>query len=82
MRRESIYRKLDWQLILIYLVLVLIGWINVFSSVYDPELSRGILSFSERSGMQFVWILTSFGLAALIIYVINPKFYSVTAWFI
>ncbi|MDD3033582.1 MAG: rod shape-determining protein RodA [Bacteroidales bacterium] len=82
MRRESIYRKLDWQLILIYLVLVLIGWINVFSSVYDPELSKGILSFSERSGMQFVWILTSFGLAALIIYVINPKFYSVTAWFI
>jgi rod shape determining protein RodA len=82
MRRESIYRKLDWQLILIYLVLVLIGWINVFSSVYDPELSRGILSFSERSGMQFVWILTSFGLAAIIIYVINPKFYSVTAWFI
>ncbi len=82
MRRESIYRKLDWQLILIYLFLVLIGWINVFSSVYDPELSKGILSFSERSGMQFVWILTSFGLAALIIYIINPKFYSVTAWFI
>jgi len=82
MRRESIYRKLDWQLILIYLFLVLIGWVNVFSSVYDPELSKGILSFSERSGMQFVWILTSFGLASLIIYVINPKFYSVTAWFI
>ncbi|MEA5005433.1 MAG: rod shape-determining protein RodA [Rikenellaceae bacterium] len=82
MRRESIYRKLDWQLILIYLILVLIGWINVFSSVYDPELSNSILSFSERSGMQFLWILTSFGLAALIIYVINPKFYSVTAWLI
>lgn len=82
MRRESIYRKLDWQLILIYLILVLIGWVNIFSSVYDPELSKGILSFSERSGMQFAWILTSFGLAALIIYVINPKFYSVTAWFI
>jgi len=82
MRRDSIYRKLDWQLIAIYIILVLIGWMNVFSSVYDPELSKGILSFSERSGMQFIWILTSFGLAALIIYVINPKFYSVTAWFI
>lgn len=80
MIRESIYRKLDWQLIVIYLLLVLTGWLNIFSSVYDPELSQGIFNWNERSGMQFIWIIISIGVAALILFVISPKLYSVAAW--
>ncbi len=80
MTGASIYRKLDWPLIVCYLLLVLTGWLSVFSSVYDPEFSTGIMDFSQRSGMQFIWIVTSFVIASLIIFAINPKFYNVTAW--
>ncbi|MFA6334168.1 MAG: rod shape-determining protein RodA [Bacteroidales bacterium] len=73
------YKKLDWPLIVSYLILIMIGWINVFSSVYDPDHEQ-IFDLSQRYGMQFIWILTSFGIAALILFVINPKVYNVTAW--
>ncbi len=82
MTSASLYRKLDWPLIICYLLLVLTGWLSVFSSVYDPEFSTGIMDFSQRSGMQFIWIVTSFVIASLIIFAINPKFYNVTAWFL
>ncbi len=80
MTSASIYRKLDWPLIVCYLLLVLTGWLSVFSSVYDPEYSTGIMDFSQRSGMQFIWIVSSLVIASLIIFAINPKFYNVTAW--
>jgi rod shape determining protein RodA len=80
MTYASLYKKLDWPLIVCYLVLVLTGWLSIFSSVYDPELSTSIMDFSQRSGMQFVWIISSFGLASLILFAINPKFYNVAAW--
>lgn len=75
------YKKLDWPLIASYLMLVIIGWISVFSSVYDPD-HAGIFDLSQRYGMQFLWIISSIGIAVLILFVINPKLYNVTAWFI
>ncbi|MCK9303810.1 MAG: rod shape-determining protein RodA [Bacteroidales bacterium] len=80
MNTLQLYRKLDWPLITCYLILVISGWLSVFSSVYDPELSTGIMDFSQRSGMQFIWIVSSLIIAALIIFVINPKVYNVAAW--
>ena len=73
---KSIYRKLDWPLIICYLLLVAIGWLNIYSSIYSEE-HNSILDFSQRYGMQFIWILTSFAIAAAILFAISPKVYSV-----
>ncbi len=78
---NRIYQKLDWPLIITYLALVMIGWISVFSSVYDEDHAQ-IFDISQRYGMQFIWILSSFALASLILFVINPKLYDVLAWVI
>ena len=78
-RAFNLYKKLDWPLIITYLVLVLIGWISVFASVYDEEHAH-ILDMSQRYGMQFIWIVTSMVIAILILFVVNPKLYNVTAW--
>lgn len=75
----NLYRKLDWPLIITYLILVFIGWISVFASVYDEEHGH-ILDMSQRYGMQFIWIVTSLVIAALILFAVNPKLYNVTAW--
>lgn len=74
-----LYKKLDWPLIIMYLALVLIGWVSVFASVFDEEHAH-ILDMSQRYGMQFIWIVSSMVIATLILFVINPKLYSVLAW--
>ena len=71
-----IYRKLDWWLIITYLLLVFIGWMNIYAAVYTEEHSS-IFDFSQRYGMQFIWIVTSFLIAAAILFILNPKIYSV-----
>ena len=68
--------KIDIPLVVCYLFLVFVGWINIFASVYSGEHSA-ILDMSQRYGMQFIWIITAFILAASVIFVINPKVYSV-----
>lgn len=65
---------IDWKLILIYLLLVLIGWANIYSSVQSTE-STALLDFENRSGKQFIWILASIGLAIIILFVISPRAY-------
>ncbi len=68
--------KIDLPLVLCYLFLVFVGWINIFASVYSEEHSS-IFDLSQRYGMQFIWIITAFILAASIIFIINPRVYSV-----
>ena len=69
---------MDWTLVAIYLVLVLIGWLNVYASIHTPDMSSP-LAFSLRSGKQFVWILTAFALAIVILFVVNPRLWEVLA---
>jgi len=73
------YRKLDWWLVLAYIVLTLIGWINIFSSVYDPDHTQ-IFDVSQKYGQQFIWIITAYIIAFLILFILNPKIYRALAW--
>ncbi|MDO5442141.1 MAG: rod shape-determining protein RodA [Bacteroidia bacterium] len=57
-----------------YLLLVFIGWMNIYASIHSANPSS-IFDWSVRSGKQFIWMLTSFGLAALILFVFNPRFW-------
>lgn len=66
-------KTVDWSLIITYLILVFIGWLNVYSSSYDPDVS--ILSWASRSGKQLIWILTGLGIGSLILFVIPPRIY-------
>ena len=62
----------DWKLVILYLLLVFIGWINIYASIHGNDVS-GIFDFSANSGKQFIWMLTSFGLGGLIMFVISPN---------
>ncbi|MBO7511150.1 MAG: FtsW/RodA/SpoVE family cell cycle protein, partial [Bacteroidales bacterium] len=71
--QRSLLKTLDWYLVGVYLLLVLIGWLNIYASEYDPENVRSILSWEMRSGKQLVWIGTSLGLGVLILFFISPR---------
>lgn len=68
--------KIDIPLVVCYLLLIFIGWINIYAAVYSQEHSS-IFDLSQRYGMQFIWIITALVLAVAILYVLNPKIYSV-----
>ena len=70
------FGKIDIPLVVCYLMLVFIGWINIYAAVYSQEHSS-IFDMSQRYGMQFIWIITAIILAIAILFVINPKVYSV-----
>ena len=74
--QRTLKQSVDWKLVVCYLLLVLIGWINIYAASHAAE-GASMLDFSVRSGKQFVWILTSLGLAALILFVFNPRLWEV-----
>jgi len=75
---RGVKQSIDWKLVISYLLLILIGWVNIYASIHSSEPSS-IFDFSVRSGKQFVWILTALALALLILFVVNPRFWESSA---
>ena len=73
MRRGNILANLDWLTILLWLLMIIMGWLNIYSAVYSVD-SPGIFDFNQRYGKQFFWILAAL-ILAIVILVIDHKFY-------
>lgn len=76
LRTRTLKDAIDWRLIACYLLLVLIGWINIYAAVHSSEPSS-IFDWSCRSGKQAVWIGTAIVLDILILFVISPRLWEV-----
>jgi rod shape determining protein RodA len=72
MNKKILYR-LDWWLILMYLLLVSFGLVNVYSATFNETLD-GIFDISQPVGKQFFFLIFSL-FAGLIILFINSKFF-------
>ena len=73
-RGRGLAKTIDWSLVICWLVLILIGWANIYASVHSSEPSS-IFDWTSRSGKQFVWMATSLGIAVLILFIIPPRAY-------
>lgn len=71
-RGRSLTQTVDWALVITYLLLILIGWANIYASVHSSEPAT-IFDFGYRSGKQFVWILSAIVIATTILFAINPR---------
>ena len=71
---RGLAQSIDWKLVICYLLLVLIGWANIYASVHSSE-PASILDFGSRSGKQFIWIVTALCIAAIILFVLSPRIY-------
>ena len=78
-RRTNIWINTDWITIAIFVLLVFLGWINIYSAEYN-EHEPGIVNLSERYGKQMIWILAAFTLA-IIIFIIDARFYMYFSYF-
>ena len=55
---KGIFHNIDWITVLIYLALILVGWLSIYSTNYDAESGRTIFDLSINSGKQFLRIIS------------------------
>ncbi len=79
-RRNSLWANIDWITVILYLLLVLIGWINIYASVFNQE-HQSILDTTQRYGKQLIWIGAAL-LIAFVILIIDSNFYVFFSYFI
>ena len=69
---RGLRQSVDWKLVISYIALVIIGWVNIYASIHSAE-SASIFDISYRSGKQFLWIISGAVIAGLILFVLNPN---------
>lgn len=72
------FTRLDKTTIFIYLLLILIGWVNIYAAEYSENYTS-ILNFNQSYGKQFIWILTAIVLAVVVL-TIDAKFFFAFAY--
>jgi rod shape determining protein RodA len=83
-RQEKISKNLDWISVLLFIVCVMVGWLNIYAAIYNPENPLWIGDagfFDTNAGKQLIWIGTTV-LLIIAILVIDYRFYETTAFFI
>ncbi len=77
---KGIFYRIDLVLVILYLVLVFMGWLNIYAAVYNDS-HQHITDLHQKYGKQMVFILASLVLAISIL-IIDPKFFSQFSYFI
>ena len=72
-RDRGFFKSIDWRLVICYLLLVFIGWVNIYASVHSSD-PASIFDWACRSGKQAVWMGTAF-IIAIVILLMNPRIY-------
>lgn len=78
--RNNILSTIDWPLVYLYIILVLMGWFNIYAAVYNEDFNS-IFDISQSYGKQLVWIITSLFIALLIL-LTDARFFSTFAYLI
>ncbi len=77
-KNESIVGSFDWITVVIYIVLVVIGWLTIYSAVYSEE-SSDIFNTNYNSGKQFTWMIAC-SVVAILLLIIDGKFFTTFAY--
>ena len=71
---KNILSKVDWPIIGLYLVLIFVGWINIYAAVYNEE-HHSIFDITQRYGKQLMWIAFAL-IIAYIILLVDSQFFT------
>tara|TARA_B110000971_G_scaffold208616_1_gene233896 strand:+ start:802 stop:2064 length:1263 start_codon:yes stop_codon:yes gene_type:complete len=77
---KNFFANIDWTLVIIYLLMLLFGWLNIYAANYD-EGNFKLLTMSAEPGKQLFWMATS-GIWISIILIIDGKFYTTFSYLI
>lgn len=77
---RSVFRQVDYLVIILYAILVIAGAISIYAASYDFD-NASMLDFSEFSGKQFLWIGLSFVIGTAIL-LVDDWFFETYAYLI
>ena len=80
-RRDSITNNIDWLTVLLFFIIAVMGWMNIFAAVYDESANQNIFDMSLNSGRQLIFLASSVVLI-IVIMVVDFKFYDTFAYII
>ncbi len=67
-KRENIVANIDRPLLVIYLLLLLMGWANIYSAAYSPD-HPNLFDTAKEYGSQSIWILVCLVMGSAILMV-------------
>lgn len=76
--RHSVLKNLDWFSVILYLLLVIMGWIAIFSTTYNDTNFTSVFDLNQFYGKQLMFIGLSFVLITFIL-AIDSRFFPNTA---
>ena len=79
-KNKSVFANIDWSLVFIYLLMLLFGWLNIYSANYD-EGTFDLFTMQAEPGKQLFWIGTSC-IWLFFILLLDGKFYTTFSYFI
>lgn len=79
-KRNSIWTSIDWVTVILYLILIVLGWISICGASYEIG-NPDLLDFSTRSGKQFIWMICALGVAFVIL-MLDESIYDIFAYLI
>src|SRR3954465_12577440 len=77
---RSILQNTDWVLVAMFIIMVIMGWLNIYAAVYDDE-HKSIFDLTQNYGKQTIWIAGAFFIAFMLM-VIDGKFYAAFSYVI
>jgi rod shape determining protein RodA len=80
MQKNSYLKNVDWITVVIYIILVVFGWFNIYAANYNPE-DPVFFDIGKEYAKQLIWV----GLSMIIIWVIfmiDSKFYVAFSYFL
>jgi len=72
---------LDWVSLMLFLLLVALGELNIFASVYDDTVKQHLWNLSLNSGRQLLFIIAS-GVIIIAINILDMRFYETFGYLI
>ena len=78
-RSGTILNNLDWMVVIVYGILVVFGWLNIYASEYEPLSATSIFSLTSSAGKQLIFIGLSV-LTIIIIIVVDDKLFDSLAY--
>ena len=74
MKNQSVTNNLDWISVIIYVVLVVLGWLNIYSSSLSLSDSNFMFDFGQPYGKQLLYLFLTMPLIFIIL-AVDGKFY-------
>lgn len=79
-KSNNILGRLDWVTVMLWLVMMVMGWLNIYAAVYNEQ-HTSIFDITQRYGKQLMWIIAALILAVLVM-VTDNKLWFFFSWFI